>query len=141
MCLIGKRTSFAPGEFENQKFYKVYRVKYRGENKGWLQAPIQDTIITRPGEIVSDREHKELGTGSDNAKRERNCWAVFQGIHVFFNKEDAFMFSIQGRGELVFEVECKEEDLVAISDCGQEAVFMKVTLPESEWNRAFAGEV
>ena len=80
--------------------------------------------ITKCGWVISDRRYKKLN--KTELKRNR----VLKGIHVYTRKHHYSFHSD-------VKVKCYLKDLVAVSKDRNEAVFMKIYIPKSEWNRIF----
>jgi len=104
-------------------FYKVLR------KTTYLFAP-HHLMVYKVGDNISDRESNELTLFEKNNK------VINQGIHVFATFQQAENFKINSIGwtEAVVEVTVHIDNLVAINRI--DAVFTKVTLSQSEYDRA-----
>lgn len=116
----------------------------------------------KAGEIRSNREElfpvpcsndPDLNSSFTNViPRERIEGRINQGIHVFLNEADAREFCSRekvlfGDIAVLVKVLCHKDDFVAAGNAvrifsgedsfGPSAVFVKITLPEEEYQRAF----
>jgi len=133
MCLLlsnikteALKRSFDSKENKTLDFWKIYR-----KNDKSLSCIFRKNKIRKPGIIASDRKSKRIYKDVNG-----DC-EVNKGIHVYTSKRSAIDNLWWGpQNEIAVRVQAKKEDLVAASDLN-EAVFMKITIPQEEWNEIF----
>lgn len=148
MCLsAGKNeTAKLKGEIiENGgtiKVYKVYRIQH-AENV--LTSPIfgecTGSQISKPGVITSSRPTTKVSWRKDYYTPKLFGATISRGIHVFLNRNGAKNYC--SNGCVIVRLEVNAKDLVAAGTTGEKnvAVFRKVTLSQTEWDKTFTSSI
>lgn len=115
--------------------YKMYDITWDNGNKKCLGEFYRYGKILRHGEIISSRIAKPLND------RETHKKEVHQGIHVYLDRKSAQIIKLSVyNNSVVVAVKANLDDLVAVGSfhtkVNNSAVFMKITIPESSWNKA-----
>ena len=127
---------------------KLYTI-YNTNGNLQLLSPYQDSP-TKPGWVKSNRDVKEAGKDKcdqfGSSYDTEACLTIFRGIHVIVEEGVTGLYHDDNPELVEVQVKCYKKDFVAAStsdkkDSGEwlswggEAVFTKVFLPKSEFDR------
>ena len=146
MCLIANKENPLKGKtslkFDEKGYTTCWKVYQKIEDKfRTLFYGLSDSIA--PGDIKSDRKSKEICVEERDIFRSLGV-DIAHGIHVYIDLKWAFdrkkAYDTYEKGEYtVVPVRCHNQDLIAVDNYGSEAVFMKVFLKNSDYQKALKG--
>ena len=139
MCLEANRDNPLHGEtrirFDKDGYAKCWKA-YAAGGIGWnkiLTPPVMGGDEVKNGWIVSDRKSKKISEDNEDCIF-NTVVTINRGIHVYTTRIEAESYWSQGYS--IIPVRCHKSQLVAVSNECPQAVFMKVFLKKTDYDKA-----
>jgi len=131
MCMTKSniRTREFLKKHQNKKEVVVWKV-YLVDHKTRVHSPYTGGCRIKFGTIKSNRKRKPVQT--------YDRIVIHRGIHVYLTRAEARANSLYGIRQ-VFKCTAKLEDLVGIDPWGSQGVFMKIHIPEKDFEKGKKG--
>lgn len=124
------------------KVYKVYLISNLCLNTPHFDS-YRGGMIKKPGAIISNRPKTDVvwdkGFFANTRRKNKTGQTINEGIHVFLTSTKADEYLNHRENRVTVELSAFADDLVGVGQHLERdvAVFRKVTLSQSEWDKIF----